>query len=195
MERSDRKHKNKKEIDNIQIDQYGTVKCNDEDIYLLTPRVRIPFGIEIYGNNKVANIEFIEDIDDDKETRRFMRRITRIEDALERQLDGTFQSSVKSPTEHTKARMRTRLMTESAGTITSEFYKNGREIGAYEIQQGEIGVLKLKLRNVWTMATNGIDMAGGIWIIESGELETPDTNFSKKSKQERQKKSKSTSHR
>jgi hypothetical protein len=183
MHKTERNHKNKKNNIELQIDKHGSVKCDGEDIYLLSPKIRIPFGIEIYGNNKVANIEFIEDIDDDTETRRFMRKMRHIEEELERQLFGDFQSSVKAPTDYTKARMRTRLMTEGvAGTITSEFYKNGREIGAYEIQHGETGKLKLKLKNVWTMATNGIDMSGAIWVIVSGDLDMPVKDFAVKHK-------------
>jgi hypothetical protein len=153
------------------IDQYGNVKLDGDDIYLTTPRVSMPLGIEIYGDKKVVNFEFLEDLDDDKDTRRFLRRLRRYEQDLESQLDGKFLSSLKDANGRTGMRMRTRLMTASAGTVSSEFYKNGNEVGAYELKPGETGTLRLKLSHVWTMTTNGDDTAGAIWVIVYGELE------------------------
>ena len=154
----------------LDIDQHGTVQKDGEYVYLTTPVVRMPFGVQIYGENRVMILEFVDDPDENSATRRFFRRIKRYEEDLERQLSGTFQSSVKPAMGQAGTRMRTRLLTERKGTVISEFVRGHNEVGAYEIKKGETGTLILRLQNVWTMDNDGTSSAGAIWVIVSGEL-------------------------
>lgn len=158
------------------IDKYGNVRDGSDEIFLTTPRMSMPMGIEIYGDKKVVNLEFLEDTDDDADTRRFIRKVRKYEQDLEQQLDGKFLSSLKDASNYTAMRMRTRIQTSANGTVTSEFHRNRKEVGAYELKSGETGRMNIKLSHVWTMSNNGEDTAGAIWVIAGGELESQDVD-------------------
>lgn len=155
------------------IDRYGRVACNGTDVTITTPRVAIPFGVEQYNNTYVINLELLTDSDTASANRKFIRRFNRAEAELERQLDGNFISSLRgSFTVGGGTKVRTRAMTGSRGTITSELTYRSDEIGILELKKGDIGIFVLKLQKAWTMTdpiTNR-DTAGGVWVIASGEI-------------------------
>ena len=165
------KSKQKKHAVTFDIDRFGRVGLNGGEVCITTPLVRIPFGVEKYNNNYVINLELINSAEEDEATAKFVKQFNKYERELERQLEGNFVSSLRAGSS-AGAKVRTRAMTESKGTITSEIEFDGRELGILEIERGDVGTFRLKLAKAWTMTDRitGRDSAGGVWVIESGTL-------------------------
>jgi hypothetical protein len=157
----------------LDIDRFGRVGREGSEIFIDTPLVRIPFGVEKYNNNYVLNLELINDPDSDSKTRKFIKRFNAYEAELERQLEGSYIASLRgAANSNVGAKVRTRAMTGTKGTITSEIMHDGQEVGILEIERGDVGRFRLKLAKAWTMTDKitSRETAGGVWVIASGEL-------------------------
>jgi hypothetical protein len=174
------KHKRKKNqrkeksstSDLLSINEHGKVFLDGKSVVIGTPLMLLPNGVEFFGNNKVLHLDFPDGFENDAACQKFIKTIEAYEKSLASQLDGNYISAFKDV--GGQFRMRTRLYMKDQ-EVLSTFFREGEEVGAYELKPGEIGYFQLMISHVWTMTTNGEDRAGAIWVVTDAELEQYDS--------------------
>jgi hypothetical protein len=163
------KSKKKKNVEGkraeVNIDSFGGVSQDGNKIYLKTPLVRVPFGVENYKGAYVVTFEMIRDPSSDPATYNFLHWVAGYDASIAEQIEGDYTPSVKAGSGKWGSKIRTKMIV-AKGAILTTLRRDGQSMSPLELDKGDTGIFTLKLHKAWTL--NG--KAGSVWLIDSGDL-------------------------